>query len=311
MFKNLLKKKGSSMFREFIYLDMDRVQSIGAQLNEGLLTDTTSGRQKEVTGKAGTPELLAHLFPLTAEAQGKYATDIKENRILHDFAFSLAFKSLQREELVLEDVDEYERASFPATETAFILTRGRPKLYDFSTLQRLWDKKWNLDHESNKDSGRGGKGHRFSSRQQQRLGEDSEPTAVRAFFDTFYNDVVLVSLANKSSVTFMGLLYRKHLREDIRSLIFKYGARPQGNWAMLAQICSIPERKEKSVDNETARISEALDTLSIDPENINWSQFITDLLERSNEFQEQMGTVMFPTISVSPIALYREVVALP
>ncbi len=299
------------MFREFIYLDMDRVQSIIAQLNEGLSTDTATGTQKEVSGKAGTTDVLAAFLPFTAEGQGKYATDMKENRILHDFAFNRAFKSLQREELVLENVDEFERESFPANETAFILTRGRPKLYDFSTLQRLWDKKWNLDHESNKDSGRGGRSQRHSSHRQQRLDEDSEPSTVKAFFDTFYNDVVLVSLTNESNVPFMGLLYRKHLREDIRSLIFKYGARPQGHWTMLAQICSIPQPKEMSVDNETARISEALDTLSIDPEKINWSEFITDLLEKSNEFQELMGTVMFPTISVSPIALYREVVPLP
>jgi hypothetical protein len=135
MIKRLFRKKVSSMFREFIYLDMNRVQSIIAQLQEGLLTDIASGNQKEVSAKAGIEaQVLSLLLPATGEVQGKYATDIKANKVLHDFAFDLAFKSLRQEGLMIENVDEFEREKFPASETAFVLTKGQPKLYDFSAL---------------------------------------------------------------------------------------------------------------------------------------------------------------------------------
>jgi hypothetical protein len=167
-----------------------------------------------------------------------------------------------------------------------------------------------LEHESETSSGRAIKRQRHFTRHSKATNDEGpNPSQVRALFDTFYNDVILISLTNSSKVVFMGLLDRQHLREDIRSLIFKYGARPQGDWTMLAQVCSIPGRKETFVDEETAHISEALEELLLDNRK-NWSEFITDLLERLNEFQEQMGTVVFPNISVSPIAIYREVPSL-
>ena len=40
------------MFRDFIYLDTERIQSIISQLQEGLLTQIMSGKTSELSGTA-------------------------------------------------------------------------------------------------------------------------------------------------------------------------------------------------------------------------------------------------------------------
>lgn len=62
------------MFREFVYLDMDRVQSIVAQLNEGLLTDIANGTQSiQASGTVGKrPKYSSH--QRKAEDEGVGAT---------------------------------------------------------------------------------------------------------------------------------------------------------------------------------------------------------------------------------------------
>ncbi len=53
------------MFRDFVYLDTNRVQSILAQLEQGLLTQLAQSRAREVMGQAGLGEgFFAQLLPL-------------------------------------------------------------------------------------------------------------------------------------------------------------------------------------------------------------------------------------------------------
>lgn len=288
------------MFREFIYLDTDRVQSIIAQLQEGLLTEIMSGNQKEISGRAGvTKGVLSQLVGIEAGLQGKYVTDIRQSKVLHDFAFNITLDSLRKKDLLIDNVDEFNREEFPVPEAAFILTAGQPKLYDISILTRLWEKKWKLDRGAkNKDLGR-----RPNKKPSEK--DDTESSQARALFETFYGDAIIISQTNARDVTFEGLILRQHLREDIRSLIFKYGATPQGTWSLLAQVGNIPERKEGLLDEETSRISESIEEISLENRK-NGLEAVKELIDRSNEFQQQMGTVLFPKISISPIAVYRE-----
>lgn len=288
------------MFREFIYLDTDRVQSIIAQLQKGLLTEIMSGNQKEVSATAGvTKGVLSQVVGIEAGVQGKYGTDIRQSKVLHDFAFNIALDSLREKDLLIENVDEFKREEFPVPEAAFILTAGQAKLYDISILTRLWERKWHFG-QGGKNRGLERKPHKKSSET-----DDTESSQARALFETFYGDAIIISQTNAQDVTFEGLLLRQHLREDIRSLIFKYGAKPQGTWSLLAQVGNIPEPSEALVNEENARGKEDIGEISLgNPENR--LEAVMELIERSNEFQQQMGTVLFPKISISPIAVYRE-----
>jgi hypothetical protein len=293
------------MYREFIYLDTDRIQSIIAQLQEGLLTEIMSGKQKELSGKAGIAKgVLAQFLPFDAEAQGKYGTDIKHSKVLHDYAFNLTLDSLTEKDLLIDNVDKFSREEFPVPEAAFVLTKGQPRLYDISILTRIWERKWKLDKDS-----KAGKSKHTERGSTRRMEDEFTSNQARALFETFYGDAIIISQTNARNVTFEGLILRQHLREDIRSVIFKYGATPHGEWSMLAQVGNIPERKETYVNDENARLSDSVDEISFEKRN-NWLEVVTELIGRSNEFQQQMGTVVFPKISISPIAIYREVPSL-
>lgn len=78
------------MFRDFIYLDIDRVQSIIAQLQQGLLNELMEEKTEEVKGKAtAAMNLLAMLLPVSVSGsveQGR-GTSISESMVLHDYAF--------------------------------------------------------------------------------------------------------------------------------------------------------------------------------------------------------------------------------
>ena len=53
------------MFRDFIYLDINRVQSIIAQLQQGLLNEVMEGKTEHTTGRA---QVVAHLLAMLLPA---------------------------------------------------------------------------------------------------------------------------------------------------------------------------------------------------------------------------------------------------
>jgi hypothetical protein len=80
------------VFRDFIYLDTERVQSIIAQLQHGLLSEVMEGNTEEDSKSAkGTLNFLSMLLPFSASvsAEKKEATDIQKSKVLHDYAYKL------------------------------------------------------------------------------------------------------------------------------------------------------------------------------------------------------------------------------
>lgn len=273
------------MFRDFIYLDVDRVQSIIAQLEEGLLTDIITGKQREVSGKGDVAAgILSQFLPVSFSVQGKLASDIKQSKILHDYAYTVALKSLQDKRLLLEATD-FDRRTFPVPESAFVRVNGSARIIDYQTLRHLATNKKTIDKMLNSRS----------------------PKAIQdigTFIDVFYGDVVQSTVENREGVRFVGVLNREHLREAIRDLIFKYGSHLQGDWTLLAQVTRIPEPED---------VADGADSLASLTSNDPASKFssISDamatMVNELNAFQEFMGSVTYPDIAVSPIALYREV----
>ena len=75
------------MFRDFIYLDIDRVQSIFAQLQQGLLNQVLEGKTEQTTGRAQIAlNLLYMMLPVSASGSVEQArgTSISESKVLHD-----------------------------------------------------------------------------------------------------------------------------------------------------------------------------------------------------------------------------------
>ena len=130
-----------AIYRDFIYLDLDRVQSIIAQLRKGLLTELLEGKERAVS--AGGGAVLKFLFGVSAEAQGTFARTVERTSVMHDYAFEEALGALRDERLILENLDSLDRDELPVPDTAFILVRGSAKLVDYeltSNFAENWPK---------------------------------------------------------------------------------------------------------------------------------------------------------------------------
>jgi hypothetical protein len=122
------------VYRDFIYLDTDRLQSIIAQLQEGLLDQVIEGKTEEYSGGGRiTANLLFLLIPLSASATVGYknAADLRQNKVLHDYAFSVALESLRDQGFLLENgLDSM-------SETGFVLLEGPVRIFDYETFSNI------------------------------------------------------------------------------------------------------------------------------------------------------------------------------
>ncbi len=113
-------------------------------------------------------------------------------------------------------------------------------------------------------------------------------------------DGLQVRLKQSADVLFIGPMSRKFLREEIQSIIFKYGSGPQENWTMLAQISYAPTEN----DNKLAALSNIKLTNTTNPNTA--VDVLSPMIEVLNTLQEAMVSVSYPVIAVTPIAIYRE-----
>ncbi len=278
------------MFRDFIYLDIDRVQSILAQLEQGLLNEVMEGKNEHTTGKAGiVVNLLYMMLPVRASGSVEHGrgSSISESKVLHDYAFEQARLALEREGLLV-DGDNLDRDEVP--ETGFVLVRGSARISDYRTLEKI---SANFDKVDKIFSAQ--------TRKQPKKGkEKSEIKEMSTIINAFFEDTIRVSITNAQDCEFVGPLAREHLREDIRDLIYKYSSAPPGEWVMLANIARVPEPE----DSEEEAIMERMGEVS---EGSSVARQMGHAMSSLYGFQELLGTVSYPEVAVSPIAVYREI----
>jgi hypothetical protein len=133
------------MFRDFIYMDIDRIQSIIAQLQEGLLNEVMEGKTEQTTVRAQMAmNLLALMLPFSASGSVEHGrgTSISENKVLQDYAFEAARRPLEDEGLLLER-DHLARDDVP--EDGFVLIRGTAQILDYETLRNIAENVDKLD----------------------------------------------------------------------------------------------------------------------------------------------------------------------
>lgn len=282
------------MLRDFIYLDINRVQSIIAQLQEGLLNEVLEGKTNQTAGKMQmATNLLAMLLPVSVSGSVEHSrgSSLSESRVLHDYAFEAARLSLEEGGLLLEH-DDLDREEVP--ESGFVLIRGAAQILDYETLQRIAKNFNRLDDFFNSEDSQNQKKKRHKENEQfQESG---------VLFETFYRHSIRVKIVNGQGCSFTGPLDREHLREEIENLIYKHGSRPKGEWAMLAEVSRIPLPDEAAEEN----FGDIMKQLNEDTE-ASASDLVDQVVSMFNGFQELMGSVSYPDIAVSPVAVYREI----
>jgi hypothetical protein len=279
------------VYRDFIYLDINRVQSIIAQLREGLLNEVMEGKMQETRGKAQMAvNLLAMLLPVSASGSVEHGrgTSISESKVLHDYAFKVARDTLEEKGLLVER-DDLDRDEVP--ESGFVLIRGAAQIRDYETFRKIAENYDEIDEALNPPQ---------SAAEKKKRKKDNRWAAESgAVIDTFYQDAIRVKITNQQDCNFIGPLSREHLREDIRALIYKYGSQPEDEWTMLAQVSRIPRPDHSPED--------ALNAAMAAEGSVSASEQFDQILDVFNGFQELIGSVSYPNIAVSPIAVYREI----
>lgn len=294
------------MFRDFIYLDVDRIQSIIAQLQEGLLEQIIEGKNDETSTDMGLKaSLLSLLIPIgfSASVGQKNATNLEQNKVLHDYAYNVALDSLREQGYLLEgNLD-----SIP--DAGFVLIRGSAKVLDYGTLRDIannWDDLEDVFEPPKNDK---------ASRERRKSEQNTFIRRFTVVLDTFFEDAIRVKFTDSQDNSFIGPLTREHLREDIRSLIYKHGSNPKGEWTMLAEISRVPE-SSGSLEDLVQQIAEASQLSEENqqdegPEEPDTQQPLSDvvnpLIEIFNALQELLSSPSYPDVSVSPVAVYREV----
>ena len=281
------------MFRDFIYMDINRVQSIIAQLQQGLLNEVLEGKTNQTSGKMQmATNLLAMLLPvsLSGSVEHSRGSSLNESRVLHDYAFEVARLSLDEGGLLLER-DDLNWDEVP--ETGFVLVKGATQILDYETLKRIAENINVLDDFFNSEDSQNQKKKRHKENEQFRSSS--------VLFETFFRNSIRVNIVNEQGCSFIGPLDREHLREDVEDLIYKHGSKPKGEWTMLAEISRIPLPDEDAGENLGGGLEQ------LDDEGASASDLINQVVSTFNGLQELMGSASYPDIAVSPVAVYREI----
>lgn len=282
------------MYRDFIYLDINRVQSIIAQLQQGLLNEVLEGKTEQTVGKAQMAvNLLVMMLPIGGSGSVEHGrgSSFSESQVLHDYAFEVARQSLEEEKLLLER-DDLDRNEVP--EDGFVLVRGEAQILDYETLRRIAENFNGLDDFFNSEDSQAQKKKRHKENEQFR--------GSSILFETFFRNSIRVQIVNEQGCSFIGPLDREHLREDIQDLIYKHGSRPKGEWTMLAEVNRVPLADENAEDTFGAMMEQQNEHAES-----SVSKQVDQIVTMFNGLQEFMGSVSYPDIAVSPVAVYREI----
>lgn len=320
------------MYREFVYMDADRVQSVIAQLKEGLLTQIVAGKENELQGRARLAAgVLSHLFPIGLEGAASHRSNLQSSKVLHDYAYAIALEALQENDMLVDVKDDWDRDELPLPDNAFVLVRGDIQIMDYSILHEFAEHEDTIDTLfGNNQTNTAGDTEQMApstmhglNREQRRALEKQRfpkvPSAapapkpavsglqqVRQFMDTFMGDTLLARALHPSGLTFTGPLVRTSLREDIRHYILKRGGAPQEGWAMLGQVSLIPDAMSKLVALSTAANTLAQDFEAM-RENPNTALDMLNLaIGPLYQLQEAIASISYPAIAITPIAIYRE-----
>ncbi len=136
------------MYRDFIYMDINRVQSIIAQLQQGLLNEVLEGKTKQTTGRMQmATNLLAMLLPVSVSGSAEHSrgSSLSESRVLHDYAFEVARLSLKEGGLLIER-ENLDREDI--LEEGFVLVRGVSQILDYETFRKIAENFDKLDEKT-------------------------------------------------------------------------------------------------------------------------------------------------------------------
>lgn len=298
--------------RDFIYMDVERLKSIVAQIEEGLVEHEvrTSGKTEEAGGEiAGS---ILSVVKGSADVRALWENQQSETRSLHDYLYNKVEEALLDHELVISLPGEVEQEKIwtePASEwlspTTFVLAKGRVSINDFRQMRKLMDN-FNELGAFLAQSAAGAASEDLTLSKKARAEIERQTKAqlqlekrvlkgLQLFMDVFYGDRIIIKMVpyeGNSDFRLVGNLVHLFLRDQIESITYKYGTSPVNEWTMLAQVAAVPTAGEHAPipmlggsEMETA---------------------LHQMFESARELERMAQSVVWPEVSVTPIAIYRE-----
>ncbi len=296
--------------RDFIYLDTDRLKSIIAQVEKGVLLSSTNVRTKGIETSLSAEGGILGFMKAIGAGNFIWQNQESETKTLHDNIYNKVEDTLITNDILIRVPDNYKEANVEIDkfrkelkDNMFVLLNGKININDFTQVRIIIENFNDLgrffaqcgamklpDSTTKKDR------QNYINKIQETIKLDKKILeGFKLIFDVFYKDRVVIKIMpfdSQIDLRFVGNLNKGFLRDDISSITYKYGTAPISKWNIFAQIASIPpkDRSNTEVSMSGSEIETAL-------------QKVFDAF-RVVELTAQ--SVVYPEISITPIAIYRE-----
>lgn len=302
-----------NLFRDFIYMDTERLKSIIAQLNKGLIENKTNTVTEADTDKINGGIDFLKMVKIGGETSFLWQNQTSESHTMHDYLYNLAESSLNSKKLLtkipgdigIDNLSDPDKYPSPLTSTSFVLVKGKTIINDFAYMQKILN---NLDdllksvitgEQSADKSFEKASQNQRNKIVQDRIKELNIPKdikkALEVFLSNFYGDRVVIKnipIIERPNFRFVGTLNKLYLRESIENIIYKYGTAPQDDWYMFAQVASIPNKNT--------------DELVMSFNQNELEKGLQSVFDALREIEKTGLSISFPEIAVTPIAIYRQ-----
>ena len=292
--------------REYIYLDIDRLESIFSQMEKGLLIKKTEELEKEggVKGNVGSGFLADLLLDVGAEGNLLFTKREDETKILHDYMYNLIEKKMKDESELIEipkkfSKDEYRNG---IKSDSFILLKCHIKIEDFTAISDIIQEINNLQIaleifglNSMADDSNINQWEEIEKKlkENSQLLDESYLKALSTFVNKFYDKKIFIKcMPFEENIfwNFVGIMKEKYFREDVEDIIFKYGSYPACEWYVFGQITSIPNKNHEHdmvlKDSKYNLIKENWDEVS---NILNEADRFKQLKSNSKNFWKNLG----------------------
>lgn len=284
--------KKVTKYRDLIYFNADKIQSILAQLNKGLIESTIESKQNTQEGSivAKTAKILEILtFPINMDGGYKYGRTkgLQQQKSLHDFALTHLLETLPH-----TDVSKLGRESLSQNnDRTFVKVKGSFSLYDYQDFSQTLNNMSIIEEIFN-----GG----ISTKDYDVLQGFAE------FVKSAYAGLTTVEIKNNKEINFIGAIDPEYLRETTRNLIYRYGTSPKGDWEMVCQITKIPQNNSQTIQESFESLREEIDFKSLNREK-TLGNVMNQIVKGFTRVNDLFASVSYPNIAVEPIAIYKEI----
>lgn len=308
--------------KDFIYIDVPRMESFLAQLQRGLvkeIVESASG-QKGIEAKltGGIPWLQAEL-----SGSGGITRVQKTSKILHDYLYTVLEKGL--EDRVIETAKAFSLEDWQSgivhqrlgeRQTDFVKIEGRVRILDFAsmglqleTIARMMESFSQVQSASSEAKWAKPRSAKRGKRSRQKpSGEkgDDEMIQFIALIREFYGDLIILKVypvPGEDACCFIGALDKSYLQDERAQMLLKFGTSPSIDWTVLAQVASVPQETQQTQGLQFP------DLPQLSPDQFtDFSEMIMAMLEIIGTAFAQTGftmSVKYPAISITPLAVYR------